>query len=927
MKNKSKIVGLVLGLTGLLFGLGLKTPINNPSTVGSKVADRIVSIKKVKQVSVSTYSDFVSALENADSDTTIVVTKRIEIQDEGVVLDGHDATIQVQTPYLNESGEINSNRSQYGVFANPNNTTLKNMTIMGGEDDSNGAIYNQGTLIMENVTLTRSNKGIRNYTGNVILKDCNIVRNVARFGAGITNSGGAILMDGCSLSENYSTNSGGGAMEINSSGTLCANNTIIANNSSSEIGGAINCYMSKIYLTNCTVTGNLTTRQVKHGGGIGINGGNFYAANSIIVDNYATFKRPIERSDIGLYEGSQNQISLYNCIYGDLTNKDGSLNLSNANNCIKDTQNKVATSYRNSGIRSSDGITTAFNHPVVVSKMPGKAALYMPVSTTGKAATGGINTYFDYSSLDNIKMGYGSDDNITAFTNLGTPSVEDKVTTYYEGNNRLSGVIGASGPDDSQYYTVTLGTHNHGLVKGATVYGDAYREGSTVKLIGYGDEGYALENWSIVGSSTNDSHINPLAFNITEDVTINATFNNGSVVKLTYDANGGNGSDSINYLAGDATFAIDGSGFSRVGCTFANWNTEADGSGTSYAAGDVITLTDNMTLYAKWQLNANIANTIGLIDNINIDGTLADFETSLENAENAYNELTDVEKSLVSNISTLEAYNASLDKIKDINTAIDAIGNVDDITLDNENDVVSVRNEYNTLSDDVTKFVNNYSKLTAAETALANIHEKIDNVKELIASIGEVSIDNDAQIQTIRSAYDALNEKEKALVTNYETLTNAETTIANIHKKIDNVKQLIASIGEVSLDDSEKIEAARAAYNSLSEKEKLLVGNYQELTTAETTYEEIVLSHSGLPAWAIVLIVLGSIVVLCSLSIFLLFFVFNKWVVREGKIIRVIVIGKGNNGSRVLSLNCKTEMKKEEEIFKTKTEAEEFLNK
>jgi hypothetical protein len=145
--------------------------------------------------------------------------------------------------------------------------------------------------------------------------------------------------------------------------------------------------------------------------------------------------------------------------------------------------------------------------------------------------------------------------------------------------------------------------------------------------------------------------------------------------------------------------------------------------------------------------------------------------------------------------------------------------------------------------------------------------------------------------------------------------------------EVQNVKQLIASIGEVSLDDSEKIEAARAAYNSLSEKEKLLVGNYQELTTAETTYEEIVLSHSGLPAWAIVLIVLGSIVVLCSLSIFLLFFVFNKWVVREGKIIRVIVIGKGNNGSRVLSLNCKTEMKKEEEIFKTKTEAEEFLNK
>ena len=158
-------------------------------------------------------------------------------------------------------------------------------------------------------------------------------------------------------------------------------------------------------------------------------------------------------------------------------------------------------------------------------------------------------------------------------------------------------------------------------------------------------------------------------------------------------------------------------------------------------------------------------------------------------------------------------------------------------------------------------------------------------------------------------------------------MTNAETTIANIHVKINNVKQLIASIGEVTLDNNEKIEAARSAYNLLSEKERLLVTNYQELTTAENTYEEIVLANSGLPAWAIVLIVLGSIVVLSSLSIFLLFFVFNKWIVREGKIIRVIVIGKGNNGFRVLPLNFKTEMKKVEEIFKTKTEAEKFLNK
>ena len=88
MKNKSRLVGLVLGLTGLLFGLGLKTTINNPSTVGSKVTDRIVAIKKSRTVSVNNYSEFLSALNNADSDTTIVVNRRIELGDEGGFLMG-----------------------------------------------------------------------------------------------------------------------------------------------------------------------------------------------------------------------------------------------------------------------------------------------------------------------------------------------------------------------------------------------------------------------------------------------------------------------------------------------------------------------------------------------------------------------------------------------------------------------------------------------------------------------------------------------------------------------------------------------------------------------------------------------------------------------------------------------------------------------
>jgi uncharacterized repeat protein (TIGR02543 family) len=38
----------------------------------------------------------------------------------------------------------------------------------------------------------------------------------------------------------------------------------------------------------------------------------------------------------------------------------------------------------------------------------------------------------------------------------------------------------------------------------------------------------------------------------------------------------------------------------KAGSTFAGWNTQADGLGTSYAAADPLTITADTTLYAKW---------------------------------------------------------------------------------------------------------------------------------------------------------------------------------------------------------------------------------------------------------------------------------------------------------------------------------------
>ena len=81
-------------------------------------------------------------------------------------------------------------------------------------------------------------------------------------------------------------------------------------------------------------------------------------------------------------------------------------------------------------------------------------------------------------------------------------------------------------------------------------------------------------------------------------------------VKLTYDANGGEGTiDSATGVAGESVTVAE-NGFIRNDYTFTGWNTQADGKGTAYKAGDNFTLTDKDTvLYAQWSKNSGSAGT------------------------------------------------------------------------------------------------------------------------------------------------------------------------------------------------------------------------------------------------------------------------------------------------------------------------------
>ena len=138
------------------------------------------------------------------------------------------------------------------------------------------------------------------------------------------------------------------------------------------------------------------------------------------------------------------------------------------------------------------------------------------------------------------------------------------------------------------------------------------------------------------------------------------------------------------------------------------------------------------------------------------------------------------------------------------------------------------------------------------QTDYVAVDQAVENVVTLINAIGEVSYNDDCKqkIDAAREAYDKLTDAQKELVDNYQTLTDAETKYNGYQTddtEAKKVAELINAIGEVSYNDDckQKIDAAREAYDKLTDAQKELVANYQTLTDAEAKYKSLVPSEKN----------------------------------------------------------------------------------
>ena len=221
-----------------------------------------------------------------------------------------------------------------------------------------------------------------------------------------------------------------------------------------------------------------------------------------------------------------------------------------------------------------------------------------------------VGTLNSGSSLT-IFVGYSSDGQTAGgglqYKDVTGPAYVTKYTIWYNGNTADSGSTTAQ--------TKTYGTP------------------ITLQQNGYTKTGYNFLNWNTRADGSGTTYAAGGTFSNNYDVTMYAQWQLKTYT-ISYNGNGSDGGSTASQTKdfGQA-LTLSSNGFTRTGYTFLYWNTAADGSGTTYAAGASFTDNENRTLYAIWK-KSNIPVYI------NVGGTIKQVEKAYVNAGGQVKECT-----------------------------------------------------------------------------------------------------------------------------------------------------------------------------------------------------------------------------------------------------------------------------------------------
>ena len=238
-------------------------------------------------------------------------------------------------------------------------------------------------------------------------------------------------------------------------------------------------------------------------------------------------------------------------------------------------------------------------------------------------------------------------------------------------------------------------------------------------------------------------------------------------------------------------------------------------------------------------------------------------QEAVDAARNAYSKLTDDQKKLVSKETTdkLECAEKKIAQLLEEQAAdlvleeINALPSKEALTLDDEVALAGAEAHYNALSDAQREYLNgkapeSVAKLGELRTQLEKLKKDAadkaaaDAVTEKLNALPseeDVMFQDEAVLKQAREAYEQLDDTQKALVSGeaYDKLEKAEQKLEALKAEAEAVtKQIqeLPAVGELKLEDAEKVSLARSAYDALNADQKRQLtenGTLDTLLTAE----------------------------------------------------------------------------------------------
>ena len=336
--------------------------------------------------------------------------------------------------------------------------------------------------------------------------------------------------------------------------------------------------MAKTYTFTATVSG-ATNKIITYG-----SGSNYSTLMTCYTDSYGAPDNP------GRVGRNSNYYMRVVAVFGGLTSTIKSRATAVS---MKVNYSSTGTSTRTSYARLYHDVN-ATGRVASSSDFMGYAATF----TSGTTSSSVANQVAGYSLLDEVK---DSSNNRFIFfpSRYGTKDTALEYNTNWAVVSSIVLTVTTNETDYTLSYSANGGSGAPSSQKGTGVGSYTFTISSTKPT----RTGYTFLGWSLSSTATSASYQPGGSITLTANDTLYAVWK-ANTYTVSYNANGGSGAPASQTKTYGVSLTLSAVVPTRAGHTFLGWNTKADGSGTSYAAGGSYTANAAATLYAQWQANA-----------------------------------------------------------------------------------------------------------------------------------------------------------------------------------------------------------------------------------------------------------------------------------------------------------------------------------